>query len=132
LCRPGGTRRRLGAAALVDALREAYDASALDQITHGNWLRVLERHLAPGLRSADARAARAAQVSVVGLGCNNFGGRIDEEATFAVVDAAIDAGVTFLTRPTSTAAKAGARSSSVARCGRRDRVVLATKWKTDG
>ena len=34
-------------------------------------------------------------VSVVGLGCNNFGGRIDEAATRAVVDAALDAGVTF-------------------------------------
>ena len=35
------------------------------------------------------------EVTVVGLGCNNFGGRIDEAATRAVVDAALDAGVTF-------------------------------------
>ena len=35
------------------------------------------------------------EVSVVGLGCNNFGGRIDEASTRAVVDAALDAGVTF-------------------------------------
>jgi len=27
---------------LVEALRERYDASAIDQITHGNWLRVLD------------------------------------------------------------------------------------------
>src|ERR1700694_316340 len=35
------------------------------------------------------------EVSVVGLGCNNFGRRMDLEATRAVVDAAIAEGVTF-------------------------------------
>src|SRR5437762_5350420 len=35
------------------------------------------------------------EVSVVGLGCNNFGGRIDLVATQAVVDAALDAGINF-------------------------------------
>jgi len=35
------------------------------------------------------------EVTVVGLGCNNFGGRIDEPASRAVIDAALDAGVTF-------------------------------------
>ena len=35
-------------------------------------------------------------VSVVGLGCNNFGGRLDVEQTRAVVDAAIDEGITLL------------------------------------
>src|SRR5215472_5879816 len=34
-------------------------------------------------------------VSVVGLGCNNFGGRIDVQRTRAVVDAAIDVGITL-------------------------------------
>ncbi len=34
-------------------------------------------------------------VSVVGLGCNNFGGRLDVEQTRAVVDAAIDEGITL-------------------------------------
>ena len=34
-------------------------------------------------------------VSVAGLGCNNFGGRLDVDGTRAVVDAAIDAGVTL-------------------------------------
>ena len=34
-------------------------------------------------------------VSVVGLGCNNFGWRIDEAQTRAVVDAALDAGITL-------------------------------------
>ena len=34
-------------------------------------------------------------VSVVGLGCNNFGSMIDVEQTRAVVDAAIDAGINY-------------------------------------
>jgi aryl-alcohol dehydrogenase-like predicted oxidoreductase len=68
-------------------------------------------------------------VSVVGLGCNNFGGRIDEAATRLVVDAALDAGVTFL----DTADVYGNRGGSeeiLGRVleGRRDRVVLATKF----
>ena len=35
------------------------------------------------------------EVTVVGLGCNNFGGRIDEAASRAVIDAALEAGVPF-------------------------------------
>ena len=34
-------------------------------------------------------------VSVVGLGCNNFGGRIDLDASRAVIEAALDAGITL-------------------------------------
>jgi aryl-alcohol dehydrogenase-like predicted oxidoreductase len=68
-------------------------------------------------------------VSRVGLGCNNFAGRIDFEATRAVVDAALDAGVTFF----DTAAVYGGRGGSERFLGellegRRDRVVLATKF----
>ncbi|MGN6799066.1 MAG: aldo/keto reductase [Gaiellaceae bacterium] len=69
------------------------------------------------------------EVPVVGLGCNNFGGRIDEGATIAVIDAAIDAGVTFF----DTADIYGNRGGSeelIGRAleGRREQVVLATKW----
>jgi aryl-alcohol dehydrogenase-like predicted oxidoreductase len=69
------------------------------------------------------------EVSVVGLGCNNFGGRIGEEATFAVVDAAIDAGVTFFDT-SDTYGNHGGSEELIGRAleGRRDRVVLATKW----
>ena len=35
------------------------------------------------------------KMSVVGLGCNNFGGRLDFDATSAVVDATLEADVTF-------------------------------------
>ena len=34
------------------------------------------------------------RVSLVGLGCNNFGGRIDDESTRKVIDKAIDSGIT--------------------------------------
>ncbi len=64
----------------------------------------------------------------MGLGCNNFGRRLDEAATRSVVDAALDAGVDFL----DTADVYGETYSEtfLGRVleGRRDRVVLATKF----
>ena len=39
------------------------------------------------------RKVGSLEVSVAGLGCNNFGMRIDEDTSKAVVDAALDAGV---------------------------------------
>ncbi|MDX6475957.1 MAG: hypothetical protein QOH95_1468, partial [Gaiellaceae bacterium] len=71
-------------------------------------------------------------VSVVGLGCNNFGGRIDEEATRAVVDAALDAGVTFFDTADVYGNKGGSETllGGVLQ-GRRDQVVLATKFGSD-
>ena len=67
-------------------------------------------------------------VSEVGLGCNNFGERLDLAATRAVVDAALDAGVTFL----DTANIYGGTHSEAflgrALEGRRNQVVLATKF----
>jgi aryl-alcohol dehydrogenase-like predicted oxidoreductase len=68
------------------------------------------------------------QVSIAGLGCNNFGRRIDLEATRAVVDAAIDAGVTFF--DTADIYGRGASEEYLGEVleGRRDRVTLATKF----
>lgn len=69
------------------------------------------------------------RVSVVGLGCNNFGRRLDVEGTRRVVDAAVDAGVTLL----DTADVYGGAGTSETFLGevlkgRRDKVLLATKW----
>ena len=69
------------------------------------------------------------EVSVVGLGCNNFGRRVDADGTKAVVDAALEVGVTFF----DTADVYGNRGGSETILGevlqgRRDQVVLATKW----
>jgi aryl-alcohol dehydrogenase-like predicted oxidoreductase len=65
-------------------------------------------------------------VSVVGLGCNNFGRRLDLAGTRAVVDAAIDCGVTLL----DTADTYGQSEEFLGEVltGRRDQVVLATKF----
>jgi aryl-alcohol dehydrogenase-like predicted oxidoreductase len=67
-------------------------------------------------------------VTVVGLGCNNFGRRVDEDGTRAVVDAALDAGVTFF--DTADIYGTGDSETLLGRIlkGRRDRVVLATKF----
>ena len=43
----------------------------------------------------EKRKIGSLEVSVVGLGCNNFGWRIDAAATKQVVDAAIDLGINF-------------------------------------
>jgi aryl-alcohol dehydrogenase-like predicted oxidoreductase len=72
------------------------------------------------------------EVSVVGLGCNNFGRAVDLEGTRAVVDAALEAGVTLF----DTADIYGNRGGSESFLGevlegRRDRVVLATKFGGD-
>src|SRR6266536_821839 len=69
------------------------------------------------------------EVSVVGLGTNNFGWRVDETGTRAVVDAAIESGVTFVDTADTYGNKGGSESfSGSALAGRRDRVVLATKF----
>jgi len=69
------------------------------------------------------------EVTVVGLGCNNFGGRIDEAATRLVVDAAFEAGVTFFDTADIYGNAGGSEQllGKVLR-GRRDRIVLATKF----
>ena len=71
-------------------------------------------------------------VSVVGLGCNNFGMRVDLEGTRAVVDAALDVGVTLLDTADIYGNKGGSESflGEVLE-GRRERVVLATKFGGD-
>jgi aryl-alcohol dehydrogenase-like predicted oxidoreductase len=68
------------------------------------------------------------EVSVVGLGTNNFGGRCDYEQTLAVIDAALDAGVTLL--DTADIYGQGASEEFIGRAleGRRDRVLIATKF----
>ena len=68
------------------------------------------------------------RVSRVGLGCNNFGRRLDLAATRAVVDGALDAGVTFLDTADIYGSGESERFLGAALAGRWDRVVLATKF----
>ena len=68
-------------------------------------------------------------VSVVGLGCNNFGSRVNDEGTREVVDAALDAGIALLDTADVYGNRGGSESAlGKALKGRRDRVVLATKF----
>ena len=71
------------------------------------------------------------QVSCIGLGCNQFGGTLDVQGTRAVIDSAISNGITFL----DTADRYGNTLSEEfigeVLKGRRDEVVLATKFGMD-
>src|SRR5215204_559744 len=76
----------------------------------------------------DTRQIGSLEVSAVGLGCNNFGRRLGSDATTAVVDAALDAGITFF----DTADVYGGTKSEEylgrALGRRRDEVAIATKF----
>ena len=67
-------------------------------------------------------------VSVVGLGCNNFGMRIDEDQTRDVVHAALDAGINFFDTSDSYGGTKSEQFLGKALAGRRDEVILATKF----
>jgi len=67
-------------------------------------------------------------VSIIGLGCDNFGWRLDYDRTVAVVDAALDAGINFLDTADIYGGTESEEFLGRALEGRRDRVVLATKF----
>ena len=67
-------------------------------------------------------------VSVVGLGCNNFGWRLDAERTRDVVHAALGAGITFFDTAESYGDGDSERFLGAALAGRREEVVIATKF----
>ncbi len=71
-------------------------------------------------------------VSVIGLGGNNFGGRIGLEETRGVVDAAIDCGVTFVDTADVYGNQGGSEELlGQVLAGRREQVALATKFGMD-
>jgi aryl-alcohol dehydrogenase-like predicted oxidoreductase len=76
----------------------------------------------------EKRKIGSLDVSVVGLGCNNFGWRIDADATARVVDAALDAGIDFLDTADSYATGQSEEFLARALKGRWNRVVIATKF----
>jgi aryl-alcohol dehydrogenase-like predicted oxidoreductase len=69
-------------------------------------------------------------VSVVGLGCNNFGGRIDLEATRKVVHKALDLGITFFDEADTYGDPRGSSEACLGEIlgDRRKDIVLATKF----
>jgi aryl-alcohol dehydrogenase-like predicted oxidoreductase len=68
------------------------------------------------------------EVSAVGLGCNNFGWRLDYDRSVAVIDAALDAGINFFDTADIYGATESEEFIGRALQGRRDKVVLATKF----
>jgi aryl-alcohol dehydrogenase-like predicted oxidoreductase len=76
----------------------------------------------------ERRRIGSLEVSVIGLGCNNFGRRLDATATAQVVDAAVDAGVDFL--DTAELYGEGRSEEYIGRAlrGRREDVIIATKF----
>ncbi|QOC95148.1 aldo/keto reductase [Micromonospora craniellae] len=69
-------------------------------------------------------------VSVVGIGCNNFGRKLELDGTRAVVDAALDVGINFFDTADIYGEPYGASETQLGAAlkGRRDDVVVATKF----
>ena len=72
-------------------------------------------------------------VSVVGLGCNQFGRRVDADGARAIVDAALDHGINFFDTADIYGRPRGASEEylGAALKGRRDDVIVATKFGMD-
>ena len=67
-------------------------------------------------------------VSVVGLGCNNFGSRVNDDGTREVVDAALDAGITLLDTADVYGPRTNEELVGKAIASRRSEVFLASKF----
>src|SRR5215210_4877461 len=76
----------------------------------------------------DMRRIGSLEVSVVGMGCNNFGRRLDAEATSAVVDSALEAGITFFDTADIYGNTRSEEYLGRALGGRREDVIVATKF----
>ena len=68
------------------------------------------------------------ELSVIGLGCNNFGMKLDAAETAAVVHAALDAGITHFDTAEMYGGGASEEYLGAALGSRRDEVVIATKF----
>jgi len=76
----------------------------------------------------ETRAIGSLQVTVVGIGCNNFGRRIDDAASIAVVKSALDVGINFFD---TADVYGGTRSEELlgeALGARRKDAIIATKF----
>lgn len=78
--------------------------------------------------SLPLRRIGSLEVTTVGIGCNNFGGRIDERAARRVVDAALDQGVNFFDTADIYGGTLSEEFLGRALGGRRDRATVATKF----
>lgn len=76
----------------------------------------------------ETRRIGTLEVSVVGLGCNNFGWKIDESATRRVIDASIASGINFLDTSDTYGKTRSEEFIGRALKGRRASVIIATKF----
>lgn len=76
----------------------------------------------------ETRAIGSLNVTVVGLGCNNFGGRMDEARTQTVIDAALDAGINFFDTADVYGGTKSEEFMGRAFGSRRKDVIIATKF----
>ncbi len=76
----------------------------------------------------ETRRIGSLEVSAIGLGCNNFGRRLDVAQTASVIDAALDAGITFF--DTADVYGGGQSEAFIGQAlgPRRNAVVIATKF----
>jgi aryl-alcohol dehydrogenase-like predicted oxidoreductase len=81
----------------------------------------------------ESRRIGSLEASVIGVGCNNFGGRIDETRTREVIDTALDEGINFF--DTADMYADGRSEELIGRLvverGHRSRVLIATKFGND-
>jgi aryl-alcohol dehydrogenase-like predicted oxidoreductase len=81
----------------------------------------------------EKRAIGSLQASVIGVGCNNFGGRIDASRTEEVINAALDQGINFF--DTADMYADGRSEELIGRFlvdrGHRSQVLIATKFGND-
>jgi aryl-alcohol dehydrogenase-like predicted oxidoreductase len=76
----------------------------------------------------ETRKIGSLDVSVVGLGCNNFGRRLDYDGTKAVIDAALDAGINFFDTADIYGGTKSEEFIGKALGARRSQVIIATKF----
>jgi aryl-alcohol dehydrogenase-like predicted oxidoreductase len=76
----------------------------------------------------DTRKIGTLDVSLVGLGCNNFGWRIDGARTRDVVHAALDLGINLFDTADTYGQTKGEELLGSALKGKRDRAIIATKF----
>jgi len=76
----------------------------------------------------EKRRIGSLEASLVGIGCNNFGARIDEAKTVEVVNAALDAGINFFDTADIYGGTKSEEYLGRALKGRRDEVLIATKF----
>ncbi len=76
----------------------------------------------------ETRKVGSLAVSVIGLGCNNFGWRVGEAETRDIVDAALDAGINFFDTADTYGQTKSEELLGKALAGKRGRAIIATKF----